>query len=326
MLRRTSLHGGRATFVMLVASTCITVTIITEAWMAHFPDDPTAPRSRRASGRVATLCPHMCTETGGDVKTRAGGTNTRATPGKGPPRRMGEMWVSGTCGRPTPSLSIVRIELAVTEIFRLGKARRHSASMSPSCRRWSRASCPCASGFLDLAHLIDVRRRRAGGAHARRWGSSRPTRGDPSLSPVRAGRFAGIWRMPGCAAPGMRPRSARSSPRGDPLQAGRRHRARARAARRLNESGAARARTARMRRSFLVSVHRGLLRRGEVMLAAPRLVATLWPSQIRRESRRRARRRAAHGPSWSRAERIAQSPGVLVSSRRQPITGRSGAG
>ena len=60
---------GKATLVMLVSSTCITVTIITEKVMAHFRADPTGA-SVTARGRVPTgaSCPHMCTEKGGDVK------------------------------------------------------------------------------------------------------------------------------------------------------------------------------------------------------------------------------------------------------------------
>jgi hypothetical protein len=57
---------------MLVSSTCITVTIMTENVMAHFRPEPTGAsltaRRRIGAGRS---CLHMCTDNPGDVKRRS---------------------------------------------------------------------------------------------------------------------------------------------------------------------------------------------------------------------------------------------------------------
>ena len=60
---------GRATLVMLVSSTCITVTNMTESVIAHFRTDPTgASLTARHRIRAGGSCLHMCTENPGDVK------------------------------------------------------------------------------------------------------------------------------------------------------------------------------------------------------------------------------------------------------------------
>ena len=65
---------GRATLVMLVSSTCITVTSMTESVMAHFRADPTgASLTARRRIRAGSSCLHMCTENPGDVKPGPGG-------------------------------------------------------------------------------------------------------------------------------------------------------------------------------------------------------------------------------------------------------------